>query len=106
VDYSKRELVSLGRRNSTDGRPTITENHVEVKMQDPLEEEIRSFIKAVIDRTPPLVSGRDGHAALELALRINDAIDRNRAPLDSLLCVVPPAVALSDGPLAGDRELS
>ena len=106
VDYRKRELVSLGRRNGPDGRPTITENHVEVKMQDPLEEEIRSFIKAVSGRTPPLVSGRDGHAALELALRINDAIDKNRAPLDSIMCVVPPAVSLPDGPPAGDRVQS
>ena len=106
VDYRKRELVSLSRRNGADGRPTITENHVEVKMQDPLEEEIRSFIKAVSGRTPPLVSGRDGHAALELALRINDAIDKNRAPLDSLMCVVPPAVSLPDGPPAGDRVQS
>jgi predicted dehydrogenase len=102
VDYRKRELVSLGRRNGADGRPTITENHVEVKMQDPLEEEIRSFIKAVSGRTPPLVSGRVGHAALELALRINDAIDKNRAPLDSLMCAIPPAASLPDGPLPGD----
>ncbi|OHE22709.1 MAG: UDP-N-acetyl-D-glucosamine dehydrogenase [Syntrophus sp. GWC2_56_31] len=106
VDYRKRELVSLGRRNGADGRPTITENHVEVKMQDPLEEEIRSFIRAVSSRTPPLVSGRDGHAALELALRINDAIDKNRTQLDSLVHVVPPAVSLPDGPLAGDRMQS
>jgi predicted dehydrogenase len=90
VDYRKRELVSLGRRSGADGRPTITENHVEIVMQDPLEEEIRSFIKAVIGRTPPLVSGRDGYAALELALRINDAIDKNCTPLNSFICAVPP----------------
>jgi len=106
VDYRKRELVSLGRRSGADGRPTITENHVEVKKHDPLEEEIRSFIKAVRDRTEPLVSGRDGHAALELALRINDEIDRNRAPLDTLMCAAAPAVSLPDGPLAGDRVQS
>jgi len=106
VDYRKRELVSLGRRNGPDGRPTITENHVEVKMQDPLEEEIRSFIKAVSGRTPPLVSGRDGHAALELALRINDAIDKNSAPLDSIMSAVQPAASLPDGPPAGDRVQS
>jgi len=90
VDYRKRELVSLGRRSGADGKPTITENHVEVKAQDPLEEEIRSFIDAVSSRTPPLVSGRDGHAALELALRINDAIAKNRTPLDSFLHDAPP----------------
>ena len=106
VDYRKRELVSLGRRNGADGRPTITENHVEIRMQDPLEEEIRSFIKAVSSRTPPLVSGGDGYAALELALRINDAIDKNRTPLDSIIRVTPPAVSLPDGSPAGDRVKS
>jgi predicted dehydrogenase len=108
VDYRKRELISLGRRNGADGRMTITENHVEIKMQDPLEEEIRSFIKAVSGRTPPPVSGRDGHAALELALRITDAIDKNhtRAPLDSIIRVTPPAVSLPDGSPAGDRVQS
>jgi predicted dehydrogenase len=105
VDYRKRELISLGRKTGADGRMTITENHVEIKMQDPLEEEIRSFIKAVSGRTPPPVSGRDGHAALELALRITDAIDKNhtRTPLDSIIHVTQPAVSLPDGSPAGDR---
>jgi predicted dehydrogenase len=106
VDYRKRELVSLGRRNGADGRPTITENHVEVKKHDPLEEEIRSFIEAVKGRTPPLVSGRDGHAALELALRINDAIDKSRAPFDSLMGIVASADPRFDEPLAGEQVQS
>jgi len=85
VDYRKRELVSLGRRQGADGRPAIAENHVEVKKQDPLEEEIRSFISAVQRRTPSLVSGREGRAALELALRITEAIERNGTPFASLI---------------------
>lgn len=103
VDYRKRELVSLGRRSGADGKPTITENHVEVKAQDPLEEEIRCFIAAVRARTPPLVSGRDGHAALELALRINDAIDKSRTPLDSILRGPRPPVSRPCGPDQGDQ---
>ena len=98
VDYGKRKLVSLGRRNGPDGQVTITENPVEIKMQDPLEEEIRAFVRAVTDRTPPSVSGRDGRDALELALSINDAIDRNRARSPLLASVAPPT-----GPYAERR---
>jgi predicted dehydrogenase len=98
VDYGKRKLVSLGRKNGPDGQVTITENPVEIKMRDPLEEEIRAFIRAVTDRTPPSVSGRDGRDALELALRINDAIDKNRARSPLLASVAPPT-----GPCAERR---
>jgi predicted dehydrogenase len=90
VDYGKRKLVSLGRKNGPDGQVTITENPVEIKMQDPLEEEIRAFVRAVTHRTSPSVSGRDGRDALELALRINDAIDKNRARSPLLASVAPP----------------
>lgn len=78
VDFNKRKLVSLNRRNGAGGQIEIVENPVEVKAVDPLEEEIRSFVRAVADRTPPPVPGRDGRDALELALRINEAIVRNR----------------------------
>jgi predicted dehydrogenase len=105
VDYQKRKLVSLGRRSGADGQVVITENPVEIQMQDPLEEEIRAFIRSVTGRTPPPVPGRDGRAALELALRINASIDRNRArtPLDPAMPVPPPAAAFPGGSTAGDR---
>ncbi|MHB9097461.1 MAG: Gfo/Idh/MocA family protein [Syntrophales bacterium] len=97
VDYQKRELVSLGRRNGADGQVTITENPVEITMQDPLEAEIRAFICAVQDRTPPPVSGRDGRDALELALRINDAIAVNRARAPLLAAGIAPAGRDAEG---------
>ena len=78
VDFNKRELVSLSRRHGAGGQIEITENPVCIQAVDPLEEEIRSFVRAVEDRTPPPVPGRDGRDALELALRINEAIVRNR----------------------------
>jgi predicted dehydrogenase len=83
VDFNKRELVSLSRRYGANGQVEITENPVTIRPADPLEEEIRSFVRAVADRTAPPVTGRDGRDALELALRINEAIERNRerAPL-------------------------
>ncbi|MHB8770699.1 MAG: Gfo/Idh/MocA family protein [Syntrophales bacterium] len=89
VDYRKRELVSLGRGTGPGGQVTITENPVEIKMQDPLEEEVRAFVGSVAGRRPPAVSGRDGRAALELALAINDAIARNRARSPLLSPFIP-----------------
>jgi len=70
VDYAKRELVSLSKKNGVDGKMEITGNPVEIKNLDPLEEEILSFLNAVITRKPPAVSGKDGRDALELALII------------------------------------
>jgi predicted dehydrogenase len=83
VDFNTRKLVSLCRRCGAGGQIEITENPVTIQAKDPLEEEIRAFVRAVADRTPPPVSGEEGRDALELALRINDAIVRNRerAPL-------------------------
>jgi predicted dehydrogenase len=78
VDFNKRELVSLSRRNGAGGQIEIKENPVEILPADPLEEEIRSFVRAVAGRTSPPVTGRDGRDALELALRINEVIVRNR----------------------------
>jgi len=84
VDFNKRELVSLSRRNGADGRIEIVENPVMIREVDPLEEEIRSFVRAVTDRTASPVSGREGRDALELALRINEAIVRNRRQMSFL----------------------
>ena len=106
VDYQKRKLVSLGRRSGADGQVTITENPVEIKMQDPLG---RGDPRLHPGRVPAgrrrRCPGEDGRAALELALRINDAIEKNRAraPLDSAMPVPPPAVSFPGGSPAGDR---
>lgn len=78
VDFSKRTLVSLGRKTDAEGKIQIVENPVEIDAIDPLEEEIRAFVRSAADRSTPLISGREGRAALELALRINDAIDGSR----------------------------
>jgi len=74
VDYGKRELVSLSRKNGAGGKVEISANPVEVKMLDPLEEEIRAFIESVISRNPPPVTGKEGRDALELALLIAEKV--------------------------------
>lgn len=70
VDYSKRELVSIKRKVLADGSTEISANDVEITMNDPLEEEIRSFLQCVRTRSTPLVSGREARKSLEVAIRI------------------------------------
>jgi predicted dehydrogenase len=41
-----------------------------VGSHDSLEEEIRSFINAVVNRSRPLISGEDARKSLELAIDI------------------------------------
>lgn len=72
VDYEKRELVSLGRMKTPEGKYDIIQNPFEVKLHDPLEEEIRSFIYSCLNRTEPAVSGQDGRYALEVASLITE----------------------------------
>lgn len=69
VDFGKRELLSLRKRTVND-TVEIVENKIDIDMHDPMEQEIRSFVHAVITRTPPLVSGQDGRRSLELGLLI------------------------------------
>lgn len=74
IDYGKRELVSLGTRHGSGGKMDIHPNDVEVTQKDPLEEEIRAFIRSAATRTPPLVSGSEGRESLRLAMRIIEKI--------------------------------
>ncbi len=70
VDFEKRELVSLSKTQGPDGKVRIGYNDVEVIPCDPLEEEIRAFIRSVETGTTPAVSGQEGRKSLELAVNI------------------------------------
>lgn len=74
VDCSKRDLLSLSRQVDPAGKIEIVQNHVEIIQKDPLGEEIRAFTEAVINKTPPPVSGREGRNVLAVALRILEEI--------------------------------
>lgn len=78
VDYHKREIVSLSKTHNAQGKVEIISNPVEIILNDPLEEEIRSFINAIIHRTKPPVTGKEGRDALELAIIINNEIKKNQ----------------------------
>jgi len=81
VDYAKRELVSLGRKKKGNGETEIIENKVEVRMQDPLEAEIRSFLEAAAGGREPKVSGREARKSLSLGLAILQAMKTQEAML-------------------------
>lgn len=70
VDCQKRELLSLSKVTTADGKQQIVQNNLEVGNHDPLEEEIRSFVHSVLTRIKPAASGREGRQSLELALEI------------------------------------
>lgn len=71
VDCQKREILSLGKgENNEAGQLQIIQNNIEVGSHDPLEEEIRSFVIAVTNRSQPLISGEDARKSLVLAIDI------------------------------------
>ena len=51
---------------------------------DPLADEIRAFVDAVINRSKPVVSGEDGRKALKISLEIIDQIKRGCGTIRSI----------------------
>jgi predicted dehydrogenase len=70
VDCQKREILSFNKVVNDKGKPQIIQNNIEVGSHDPLEEEIRSFVNCVINRSVPIVSGPEARKSLELAAQI------------------------------------
>lgn len=72
VDYGEHRIRICRRDPSPQegGLPNITYEEREVSGEDALEEEIRAFLRAVRDRSQPVVSGQDGLQALEVAEQI------------------------------------
>lgn len=72
VDYGEHRIRICRRDpNPQEGSlPNITFEEREVGGEDALEEEIRAFLRSVRERSEPIVSGRDGLQALEVAEQI------------------------------------
>jgi predicted dehydrogenase len=70
VDCQKREILSLSKIVNGEGNQQIVQNNIEVGSHDSLEEEIRSFVNAILTRSKPPVSGEDSRLSLALALEI------------------------------------
>jgi len=79
VDCYKRELSITkleDREKDPDSSPQVLTNRITYPGRDPLADQIASFVKAVIDGSEPVVSGRDGRKALKYALEIMDQIEK------------------------------
>jgi len=81
VDCQKREVLSFSKGTTDSGQMQIVQNHLEIGSHDPLEEEIRSFVDAVITRGHPPVSGEEARKSLALAV---DIITKMKAAEDLL----------------------
>jgi predicted dehydrogenase len=58
-----------------DGLRTLRPFELTVVKKEPLRAENEAFLKCVHDRTRPIVSAEDGLAAVELAIRVREAIE-------------------------------
>ena len=77
VDFVDREIVLI-RRNANHSNGVVPGTDIQqlsFSDADVLEDELASFIQAVQTRQPPMVSGRTGRKALDVALKIMDEID-------------------------------
>jgi predicted dehydrogenase len=76
IDFSRRDALLIG-VDRTGGAPEIGFRKLETEPADPLRAELEAFLHSVQTRSPPLVSGRDGQAALALAEKVMDCIERH-----------------------------
>lgn len=73
IDTKEQEVKGyrLVQRN---GERSIEPLEIRVEKKEPLRAELEAFVATVRDRSRPLVAGEDGLAALELALRVGEAM--------------------------------
>jgi DUF1009 family protein/predicted dehydrogenase len=78
IDCAEKE-VELFRKLSnqgTDGFPEIEYQRLPVADKDPLEEQLRAFLRSVDTGEPPLVCGEAGRKALDVAKQVSTLIGR------------------------------
>lgn len=69
LDYVKQEAFIYRKHG-----PLISKHALPIEKEEPLKKELDSFIQAIREDTPPVVSGREGREALQLALNIGESI--------------------------------
>jgi predicted dehydrogenase len=76
VDTKEQEVKGY-RLVDENGQRVIRPFDLGVIKKEPLRAENDAFIQCVRDRSRPIVAGEDGLAAVELAMRVRDAIDQS-----------------------------
>ncbi|MBI5190004.1 MAG: Gfo/Idh/MocA family oxidoreductase [Nitrospirae bacterium] len=77
LNYQDQEIYAYHRipnKKDPEGKPDITGGKVKVVKEEPLKAELAAFAASVRDRSRPLVSGREGREALEVAMRVQKEI--------------------------------
>lgn len=74
VDFMKPELQIYRKIQDGNGTARIDHECPELTREEPLAAEIGAFVACVENHTPPVVSGRDGVRALDLARKITDQV--------------------------------
>lgn len=76
VDFDAQRIRTLrkGKGSLLPGIPKIDNEEQQYNEGDALEQEISSFVEAIVNGRPPVVSGEDGVKALKAALQVNDSL--------------------------------
>ncbi len=79
LDYVKQEAVIYKKKNKN-----ILKETIPIKKEEPLKAELKSFIQCIEKETKPIVSGIEAKKALEIAVRIEKKIRKNKITERSL----------------------
>lgn len=79
IDYANQRLSISRPMEGGLGPAGITSEDLDIEKRDSLMEELRSFLACSSTRTTPVVSGRDGLRALEVARMIQEAAEASMA---------------------------
>ena len=74
MDYHTRQGMIFRPGKSATGEPSIESEPLQGGTGEPLKLELEAFLHSVSTGAPPVVSGEDGAAAVDLAHRIQDSI--------------------------------
>ena len=77
LNYQDQEIYAYHRvpnKKDPEGKPDIVGGKVKVSKEEPLKAELMAFLTSVSQRSKPLVSGREGRDALEVAMLVQKEI--------------------------------
>jgi predicted dehydrogenase len=77
LDYAKQEMMIYRRIDQGGAIPEIKVDKIIAEKEESLKAELSSFIQSIRAQSAPMVSGRDGRRALEVALQIVDLIKQH-----------------------------
>ncbi|MBI5681790.1 MAG: Gfo/Idh/MocA family oxidoreductase [Deltaproteobacteria bacterium] len=77
IDYIQPKITVL-KKNMKEGSiiPEIFEDNITMEKGDALMSEIKAFVNSVASRKSPIVTGRDGKRALEVAIKIKECLNK------------------------------